>query len=237
VLVKAADAGGASAPEPDAAALRLVRTRVDKPLVTRNASFSKSARDRTVAVAITAPNPEVFDPKGEVIDASGIARRQSSPLDLAVPSVVSNVAEILLAEQCKLKVVTRKNLDEVLKEQQIAQSGLTQEQIDRIGKLKIADYIAVAIVTSASYDNRYPSDNATPIRVARFGVVLQIIDVATSSIVFQGSHDHVATDLLDADLVMTRADLDQGAQAVESRLPSAASVIRRTLEELLAAHE
>ena len=184
---------------------------------------------KAVAVHVAAADDMFSD---ETIWHEGAKLPLYSKADVDVRELVRNHIEtFFIGEHCT--IVSRDRLDELFHEHELSVSLLTDDTIKRMGQLRIADVLVQARIVSAAYRNIYSSTSTVPVRIAQFGLAIQIVDTATGEVLWQGTHSLRATDLLKRSISLPKDGGPGGLQAIEARLPSFPLVVREAVNSLL----
>lgn len=217
-------------------------TRPPRPEASETGAVRSEISGRSAAVLLVGSNRRASE---ERVLHNGVWVPRTSQPDMEVPVLVRSQIETFLKNN-RCTPVTRAQIrragegaektlpQALLDEHAIATSLLTDDEVRRVGKLRIADYLVEAQMIAASYDHQYfdPVDYA--IRLARFSIEIRIYDTTTAEVLWQGSHFLRATDMLgDKPLRLRNEDLEYGQQSVEAKLATFDAVVRACIRELL----
>ena len=216
---------------------RIAKTGTQRPEVSDAGGFTKVLQHKSVAVYLTRSKPLTA---GETIVHRGQRVAQTSVPRIELPELIRSQVESFL-NRVGCAVVSREQFaqagisvpEALLDEQKLSVSPLTNEQIRRVGRLRVADYLVEATVVSAHYQHLYFEPVTYPIRMSQFAVRIKIYDTTTAEVLWQGSNFLRASDLLEKSLSLNERDLESGQQWVEARLPSFDVVIRKCIDDLL----
>ncbi len=178
-----------------------------------------------------------------VILSSGLegalAPQGYSPAEFPVPELVGEYVQTTLM-QLNCEVLGREVLEgkgivpnqAILAEQRLSVSGLSNDQVERIGLLETGDLVAEVRVHNARYFNQSIEGLRSPIRIAEFKFGIRFIEVVSGSTVFSANYSVKATDYIEDNIHLSSAEIKRGGRNAQAKLIELDFLIQKSLEDV-----